>query len=97
MISAGARSSASSSGHRSHRLVHVMEEALEGGAEVVEARFAVGGGGEAVLRAAAVAGEAHVAFAAVARERVALVQPELLLLLGGDQIDRCRSVMLPSR
>ena len=64
-----------------------MEEELEGRAEVVQPGLAVGGSGEAVLRAAAVAGEADVAFAAVARERVALVQPELLLLLGGDQID----------
>jgi hypothetical protein len=34
-----------------------------------------------------VAGEAHVALAAVARERVALVEPELPLLLGGDQLE----------
>ena len=74
-------------GHRSHRLVDVMKEAFEGGAEVIEARFAVGGAGEAVLGASAVAGEADVAFAAVARERVALVPTELLLLLGGDQVD----------
>jgi hypothetical protein len=73
-------------GHRSHRLVDVMKEALEGGAEVVEAGFAVGGAGEAVFGAAAVAREADVAFAAVARERVALVPAELLLLLGGDQV-----------
>ena len=74
-------------GHRPHRFLYVMEEELEGRAEVVQARLAVGGAGEAVLRAASVAGEANVAFAAVARERVALVQAELPLLLGGDQID----------
>ena len=45
------------------------------------------GSGEAVLRAASVAGEADVAFAAVARERVALVPAEPLLLLGGHQVD----------
>ena len=74
-------------GHRPHRLVHVMKEALVGGAEVVEPRFAVGGGGEAVFGAPAVAGETDVAFAAIARERVAFVAAELLLLFGGDEVD----------
>ena len=86
-ISEGARSCGEQVGHRSHRLLDVVEEELEGRAQVVEAGLAVGGGDEAVLRAAAVAGEAHVAFAAVARQRVALVQAELPLLLGGDQLD----------
>ena len=74
-------------GHCPHRFLYVMKEELEGWAEVVQAWLAVGGSGEAVLRAATVAREADVTFAAVARERVALVQTELPLLLGGDQID----------
>jgi hypothetical protein len=49
---------------------------------------AVGGGGEAVFGEAAVAGEAHIALAAVAREAVALVEAELSLLLGSDQVDQ---------
>src|SRR5213078_478549 len=66
--------------HRPHRPVDVVEKRLVAGAEVVEAGVAVGRLDEAVLRAAAVAGEAHVALEAEPRQRVALVEPEPLLL-----------------
>src|SRR5262252_561441 len=62
-------------GHETHRRVDVVEEVLVAGAEVVEARLAVGRLHEAVLRAAAVAGEADVALETVARQRLALVEP----------------------
>ena len=61
--------------------VDVVEERLEAGAEVVEAGIAVGRSDEAVLGAAAVAGEADVAVEAELRQGVALVEPELPLLL----------------
>src|ERR1700751_726345 len=67
--------------HRPHRLPHVMEERLERAAQIVEAGIAVRGEREAVLGTPAVAGEADVALPAVPREGVALVAPELLLLL----------------
>src|SRR4051794_5713502 len=50
-------------GHDLHVRVDVVEEALVGGAEVVEALFAGGGADEAVLGALAVAGEADLAVA----------------------------------
>ena len=69
------------SGHRAHGLVDVVEEVLEAGAEVVESRLAVGRRGEAVFRAAAVACEAHVTLAALARERGTLVLAERALAI----------------
>ena len=57
-----------------------MEERLEAGAEIVEARLAVGGVDEPVLGAAAVAGEAHIALETVARELGELVVAEAALL-----------------
>src|SRR5665647_519408 len=61
-----------------------MEEGLEAGAEVVEPRLPVGRAHEAVLGAAAVAGEAHVALEAVLRQLVELVPTELPLFLRLD-------------
>jgi hypothetical protein len=52
----------------------VVDEGLVAGAEVVEARLAVGRGDEAVLGAAAMAGEADIALEAVARQRVPLAR-----------------------
>src|SRR5690606_38605790 len=67
---------AQQSGHGPHRTVDVVEERLEAGAQVVEARFTVRSGVEAVLGAAAVAGEADVAVEAVSRQGVVLVLAE---------------------
>src|SRR5580765_8493908 len=64
------------------------QAAHEAGAQVVEPGVAVGGGDEAVLRAAAVAGEADVAVEAVLRERVPLVEPELALMGECDELDQ---------
>jgi hypothetical protein len=66
----------------------VVEEELVTRAQVVETAFAVGRVLEPVLGAAAMAGEAEVTLAAVARKRVSLVEAELPLLLGGDEIDQ---------
>ena len=75
----------------------MAEEGLVAGAEVVEPGLAVGGEGEPVLRALAVAREAHVAVAAVRRQGVALGRPEGPLPRRGDQLDHRAWVMLPSR
>ena len=76
--------------HIPHRLVDVMEEGQVSVAKVVEPGLTVGGPDEAVLGAAAVAGEAHVALPALAGELVALVISELLLARGGEQLhQRC--------
>ena len=68
-----------------------MEERLEAGAEVVQAWIAGRRLDEAVLRAAAVAGEANVAVEAVLRQRVPLVETELQLLLRGDERQQVRT------
>src|SRR5271165_1964891 len=73
-------------GHGAHRLLHVVEEELVAGAQVVLAALTVWRGGEAVLRAAAVAREAHVAVEAVLGQRVALVLTELDLFRGGYEL-----------
>src|ERR1022692_4204199 len=70
---------AEQAGHGFHGLADVAEEVLVAGAQVVLAGLAVGGGGEPVFGAAAVAGEPHVAVPAVPREGVVLVLPELAL------------------
>ena len=59
--------------HVAHGSGDVPEEGLVAGAQVVQPGLAVGVVVEAVLGAAAVAGEAHVALPAEARQRVALV------------------------
>jgi hypothetical protein len=59
----------------------VVEEVLVAGAEVVQARLAVGSGDEAVFRAASVTGEADIAFPTEPGEGVAFVEPEPLLAL----------------
>src|SRR5512132_4129359 len=64
-----------------------MEERLEARAQVVETGLPVRIVGEAILWATTVAREANVAFAAEPRKRVALVEPEPLLLRRGDQLD----------
>jgi hypothetical protein len=68
--------------HLVHRLGDVGEEALQARAQVVEPGLAVWCGGEAVLRAAAVAGEAHVAVAAVGGRRVRVLGASRSGLLG---------------
>ena len=73
--------------HRSHRPVDVVEERLEAWTQVVQAGFPVRRRDEAVLRATAVAGEADVALEAVPRQGVALVEPELPLLRGRDELE----------
>jgi Cft2 family RNA processing exonuclease len=79
MISVGARSRRSCSAME-RIAVDVVEDVLVAGAKVVEPGFAVGRFDEAVLGAARVAGEADIALEAVARQRLALVEPELPLL-----------------
>src|SRR5512132_634894 len=64
-----------------------MEERLEARAQVVETGLPVRIVREAILGATTVTREANVAFAAEPRKRVALVEPELLLLRRGDQLD----------
>src|SRR5262245_42642610 len=72
-----------------------MEEGLVSGAEVVPPRVAVWRQGESVLRTAAVAGESYVAFAAIRRQSVPLVEPEPTLLLGGDELQHVRLPDVP--
>jgi hypothetical protein len=67
-----------------------MEESPIPGAEVVEAGLTVGSGDEPVLWAAAVAREANVAFEAVVRRLLALVQAELALPGRGDELKHVR-------
>ena len=73
--------------HEFHRKINMVEEQLETGTQVIKPRIAVGGHEEAVLRALAVAGKAHVAFAAEIRQRVALVQAELQLLRRSEHLE----------
>jgi hypothetical protein len=67
-------------GHDLHWPVHMVEESLVSGAEVVQTRVAVGRLDEPVLRAFAVTRKAHVTLAAIAGQRVALVVPKFSLL-----------------
>src|SRR3990172_10231687 len=67
-------------GHQAHRVIDVVEEGFVAGAQVVEAWFAVGSQDESVARALSIAGESDFALAAIARQGIALVVPELLLL-----------------
>ena len=67
--------------------VDVMEEILEADAQEIQAWFTRRGLDEAVLRTAPVAGEANVAVEAVLRQLVALVEPELHLLLRRDELE----------
>ena len=80
-----------------HGTVDVVEEVLVAAAEVVQARLAARRADEAVFRAAAVASEADVALDAGARERVALVLAESLLLLGCDQVAHVIFVDVPEQ
>src|SRR5438876_691980 len=73
----------------------MVEEVLVARAEVVEARLAVRRRDEAILGTASVAGEADVALAAVPRQGVALVEPELPLPLGGDELEHVRLPDVP--
>src|SRR3990172_4133296 len=72
-----------------------MEEGLEPGAQVVEARITVRREDEAILRTSAGAGEANVALEAVTRQRVSFVEPELPLLLRGDELEHVRLADVP--
>ncbi len=74
----------------------VVEEVFAAGAQVVLAGFAVGGDGEPVFGAAAVAGGPDVAVPAVPGQGVTLVAAELPLPGKGDQLQHL-SLMLPSR
>src|SRR6476620_2883611 len=74
--------------HEPHRAVDMVEELQVAGAQVVQPRLTVRGQGEAVLGASAVAGEPHVAGAAVRLQRVALGLAEGHLLGGGDQLEQ---------
>ena len=74
--------------HGAHRRVNVVEEAAVAGAEVVEARLAVGGLEETVLGAAAVAGESHLAASAVVGKGVAFGGAELALLGAVDHFGK---------
>src|SRR3954463_9759162 len=73
--------------HALHGLPHVLEERLVTGAEVVLSGFAVRRGCEAVLRATAVAGEAHVTVQAELCQRVTLVLAELSLRRKSHQFE----------
>ena len=64
----------------------MVEEGLVPGAQVVEPGLTVGRLDEAVLGAAAVAGEPDVARAAVGGQGVALVEPEAALLFGRHEL-----------
>src|ERR1035437_3087921 len=70
--------------HHTHRRVDVPEEVLVALAQVMQPRLAVGGGREAVLRAAAMAREPDIALPAVGRQRVSFGVAEGLLLRRGD-------------
>ena len=67
---------------------HVAEEALIAFAEVIEARFAVGGGEETILGTAAVAGKEPFAFTALTGQGLTLGLTEGMLTRavhhGGD-------------
>ena len=94
----GGPAGAQQPGHGVHGLGDVVEELLVAGAEVMLAGLTVGGGGEPVLGAAAVAGEPDVAVQAVPGQGVALVLPELAAAAGGAiSSSMCLSLMFPSR
>src|SRR5208283_5783906 len=76
--------------HHAHQRAAVSEEAFEPGAKVVMTRLAVLRQSEAILRAAAVAKEAHLAVAALLRQRIALVVAELPHLRRSDEVDQRR-------
>lgn len=77
---------AQKAGHDAHGLVHMLGELLVSGAQVIQPRLSIGRRSKAVLGTAAVAGKAHIAFAAVAREPRLLITSEFALLLRGDQV-----------
>lgn len=54
-------------GHRIHLRCGVQEEFLQAGAEIAQARFALGRSGKPVLRAFAVTGEQELALPAIVR------------------------------
>ena len=63
------------------------EECIPAGAEIIEAVFAVGGGGETILGTLAVTGKADPAIQALLGQRSELVLAKLVLPVGGDQFD----------
>src|SRR5690348_3734135 len=77
--------------HEAHVRIDVVEEHFVSGAQVIQAGFAVGSANEAMLGTFTVAGKAHVAFAAVARKGIALIEAELHLLRRGDH--RCQRIL----
>lgn len=67
--------------HESHVQIHVVEEPLVSGAEVIQSRFSVGRSGESVLRALSITDKAHVTLAAIARKCRLFGLSETALLL----------------
>ena len=77
-------------GHEVHGGSGVGEEGAVGGAEIVERGIGLAGGEEAVLGAAAVAGEEPLALAALLGETVALGASEIGLAMAvGEGRERC--------
>src|SRR5262249_2603148 len=66
--------------HELHVRVDVAKERLVARAQVIQSFFAIRGTREAMLRTLAVAGEAHVALAAVSRQRSVFGLTEVALL-----------------
>src|SRR5262249_32972077 len=66
--------------HEPHVRIDVVKERLVARTQVIQAIFAVRRACEPMLRALAVAGEAHLAFTAVARKRSLLGLAEIALL-----------------
>ena len=72
--------------HHAQVRINVAEEIFVTGAKIIQSRLARGGGHEAMLGAAAVAGEAHGAGAALLGQGVVLVIAELHLLRAIDGV-----------
>ena len=74
-------------GHDLHGKIHMVEERLEPGAQVVQARFAIRRLDKSILRALAVTGKTHIALQTITRQRVPLVLAEFYLLGRRHQLD----------
>ena len=71
--------------HESHVGIDMVEKDLVARAQIVKALFAIWGVDKPVLWAFTVAGKTHLAFPAIPRKSVALVQSELALLGGAGK------------
>src|SRR5271165_5564847 len=80
--------------HHAHQRAGVGKEEFEPRAEIVLARLAILRQRKAILWAAAIAQEPHLAFAALLSQRIALVGAELAHLRRGNELNhrRCRDV-----